>query len=115
MQNGYVSLPNQLTLSCRYCTGAAQTIGIQSSVGVEGKLFEVIGVKADLSLSADYSITSSVGVTVRIGCNPGQQSNLYWTPVFNRYQGTFKPGGESFDVAVPVEDSAGSFNVECLG
>ncbi|KAL3961230.1 hypothetical protein ACCO45_002753 [Purpureocillium lilacinum] len=92
-----------------------KTVGIQSSFGLEAGFFDLFTASASLTVSTDYSVSSATGITILIQCKDGQQGVLYWSPLFDRFQGNFNPSGDAYDVYIPMSESAGSYDVECLG
>lgn len=68
-----------------------------------------------LSVSADFTVSSAVGITINVDC-PGQGVVL-WAPLHDYYEGRFEPSGEEAWVYVPKEQSAtlDNYYVRCLG
>jgi len=96
-------------------TTDTKTTGISSSFGLEAGFFDIFTASADITVSTDYSISSTTGVTVDVQCENGQQGIVYWAPLFDWFQGTFEPSGDAFSVYIPIADTAGAYDVDCLG
>ncbi|KAH8882500.1 hypothetical protein GQ53DRAFT_812003 [Thozetella sp. PMI_491] len=110
-------ITGRLPAGSTYVTTQAdtKTQGIESSFGLEAGFFDIFTASAQITVSSSFSITSTVGVNVLIQCEDSQQGTLFWAPLFDRFQGNFQPSGEAFDVYIPIPNSAGSYDVECLG
>ncbi|KAB5545525.1 hypothetical protein GE09DRAFT_1243184 [Coniochaeta sp. 2T2.1] len=115
--NSRQQVTGRLPAGSSYTTtqGDERSTGISSSFGLEAGFFDLFTASAGITVETSYTVTSSVGITVVIQCDNGQQGILYWSPLFNRYQGNFQPSGDAYDVWIPLADSAGSYDVECLG
>jgi hypothetical protein len=91
------------------------SVGITTSFSLEAGFFDIFSASAGLDISTDYSVANTQGLTVAVQCENGQQGTIFWTPLSTRYQGNWNPSGDAFDVYIPIESSADSYAVECIG
>ncbi|KAL2214739.1 hypothetical protein CC79DRAFT_1353321 [Sarocladium strictum] len=91
------------------------SVGITTSFSLEAGFFDIFSASAGLDISTDYSVANTQGLTVVVQCENGQQGTIFWTPLSTRYQGNWNPSGDAFDVYIPIESSADSYAVECIG
>lgn len=91
----------------------AKTTGIESSFEAGGSFFEIFSVSAGLSISEDYTVTSTTGLSVNVDCPEGQTGIVFWQPIFDVYQGFGTPSQTSFEVRIPIEIGKGSYTIRC--
>ncbi|KXX80988.1 hypothetical protein MMYC01_205174 [Madurella mycetomatis] len=108
-------LPNGATFQASETE--TQSIGITASVSLGGTLFEVMTAEIGLSVSAEYSISSSTTVSFVIECEGDQEGVVAWRPLFDYYEGTFQPSGDSGYIWVPLDNevSRSNFDYRCIG
>ncbi|KAB5531346.1 hypothetical protein GE09DRAFT_1228148 [Coniochaeta sp. 2T2.1] len=95
--------------------GDERSTGISSSFGLEAGIFDLFTASAGITIETSWTVTSTVGITVLIPCDNGQRGIPYWSQLFDRFTGNFRPSGDAFDVWIPLANSAGSYDVERLG
>ncbi|KAI5368194.1 hypothetical protein Slin14017_G032300 [Septoria linicola] len=95
-----------------------QTTGIETSLSVGAGPFDIFSVEASVSVSQDYTVGSSRDVNVVCPCtDPTQSCIVYWTPLFDVYQGFFTPSMTSVDFNIPRGDQASqeAYDTVCIG
>ena len=95
----------------------AQTEGITASFSLSSDLFNVFTASLGLDVSSSYTVTSTVGITKTIDCQPGQRGVIVWFPSFDYYEGTFQPSGRSGYIWIPQSGAASqsTYRVRCVG
>jgi hypothetical protein len=67
-------------------------------------------------VSESYSISNSVGVSISIECPIDGFGQVYWEPLWSRYDGFWRPsGGDAVTVWIPTSKQSGRYIYECLG
>lgn len=116
-------------------TGDSQTTRVSSTVEV-GADFKIFSASVSLSVSADYTTSSSIGFQVAVDCSPGQYGQIFWSPLVtrqasssseawmgiltllfsHRYRGFHTPSNTNCDWEVPEDtaESGSNYRVVCL-
>ncbi|KAL6154037.1 hypothetical protein ACJQWK_01384 [Exserohilum turcicum] len=93
------------------------TIGVSTSVSVGASFWDLITAEIGVTVSTEYSLTSSTSIQVNIDCEDGQRAFIYWRPFFDRYDGRFRSNGQTVTVWVPkdTQSSRMNYDYQCAG
>jgi hypothetical protein len=108
-------LPNGATFTASETETVS--VGITASVTLGGTLFEVMTASIGISVTSEYSVSSSTSVSFTIECEGNQEGVVAWRPLFDYYEGTFEPSGESGYIWVPLDTdpSRSNYDYRCIG
>lgn len=53
-------------------------------VGFEVGFWEIFSASADVSVSQEYTTSSSWGINIDVDCEPGQTGQIWRTPLYDR-------------------------------
>ena len=53
-------------------------------MGFEVSFWNIFSASADVSVSQEYTTSSSWGININVDCDAGQSGQIWWTPLYNR-------------------------------
>lgn len=93
----------------------SMSIMVSTSVSVEAGFFDLFSASASVSVGADYSVSTTTGVTVKVDCDDGQDGIIYLAPTYTRYFGECTSDNYNPITVYVPGSTQNNYFVQCLG
>ncbi|KAM3420066.1 hypothetical protein BST61_g3372 [Cercospora zeina] len=95
----------------------SQTVGFDAGTEVSAGFEGVLSASVSFSVNFESTTTNTQSVTIPINCSPGQEGQIWWSPLYDLIEGSALPSGDFVQAWFPVNDgiSAGNYAIRCFG
>ncbi|CAK1363951.1 unnamed protein product [Cercospora beticola] len=95
----------------------SQTVGFDAGTEISAGFEGVLSASVSFSVNFESTTTNTQSVTIPINCSPGQEGQIWWSPLYDLIEGNALPSGDFVQAWFPVNDgiSAGNYAIRCFG